>query len=211
MLISFKNKYSYLSLSMYVAGIIGLSIPSLRPYFQLFTPIHLLAVAYFVFYELLKNRDLLYYILIISSLGFMIEIIGVNTGLIFGEYAYGQTLGFKLWGTPPMIGVNWLLMMYCSTIFCISKIKSYKIITSLMVATLMTLFDIIVEPVAIQLDMWSWTKYFPPMQNYIAWFIISFVFSFLTIDLIKEKNNPKAIFIFAVQWIFFIGLFFILK
>ena len=206
-----KKGLYYLISSMYIAGIIGLSIPSVRPYFQLFTPFHLLAVGYFVFLDQLKNKEIFYYIIAISTLGFVIEIIGVNTGLIFGEYSYGHTLGFKIWGTPPMIGINWLVMMYCSTIFSQSILKNNKLLTSLLVATLMTLFDIIVEPVAIRLDMWSWAGAFPPIQNYLAWFVISFLFSFFTIDLIKEKINPKAKFILAVQWIFFLSLFFILK
>ncbi len=208
-----EPKYYYLILSMYIAGIIGLALPSVRPYFQLFTPFHLLAVAYFLFNEHLKNREIFYYILIISTLGFLIEVLGINTGLVFGEYTYGHTLGIKIAGTPPMIGINWLVMMYCSTIFTLGFIKNHnqKLLIAFVVAALMTAFDIVVEPVAIKLDMWSWKNILPPFQNYAAWFIISGVFAYFSLDLIKEKLNPKAIFILSTQWIFFVLLYFILR
>jgi bisanhydrobacterioruberin hydratase len=205
----FDNKLYYLISSMYLAGIIGLSIPSVKPYFQLFTPFHLLAVTYFVFWGNLKTKELYYYIFIITISGYFIEVLGVKTGLIFGEYSYGKTLGIKPLDVPIMIGLNWLVMTYCSTIFSfkILKNKLNKFSLSFLVATLMTLFDLIVEPVAINLDMWSWKNDTPPLQNFVAWFIVSFLFTFFTSDLIKEKINPKAIFILIWQWVFFIALF----
>jgi bisanhydrobacterioruberin hydratase len=36
--------------------------------------------------------------------GFVIESVGVNTGLIFGEYIYGGTLGYQIFETPLIIG-----------------------------------------------------------------------------------------------------------
>jgi bisanhydrobacterioruberin hydratase len=206
-------KLHYLISAMYLAGIIGLAIPSIRPYFQLFTPFHLLTVAYFLFIGNLKNKEIYYYIFIISILGYLIEVAGVKTGLIFGEYAYGKTLGIKIASVPIMIAVNWLVMTYCSTIFSykLLKHKANKFTISLLVATLMTTFDIIVEPVAIKLDMWFWTLLSPPIQNFIAWFCISFIFCFFSLDLLKEKTNSKAIFVLIWQWIFFICLYFVLK
>ena len=52
--------------------------------------------------------------------GIIIEIIGVNTGLIFGNYSYGKGLGIKIWGTPLLIGINWL---HNSTRFSISATR----------------------------------------------------------------------------------------
>jgi bisanhydrobacterioruberin hydratase len=156
-------KYYYLISAMYLAGILGLTISSLRPYFQLFTPFHLLAVTYFVFWGNLKTKELYYYIFIITISGYFIEVLGVKTGLIFGEYSYGKTLGIKPLDVPVMIGLNWLIMTYCTTIFSfkILKNKLNKFSLAFLVATLMTIFDLIVEPVAMKLDMWSWKNAYP--------------------------------------------------
>ena len=39
------------------------------------------------------------------------EAIGVNTGLLFGTYEYGANLGFKIFGVPLIIGVNWTVLI----------------------------------------------------------------------------------------------------
>lgn len=37
----------------------------------------------------------------------IVELIGVNTGLLFGTYQYGENLGIKVFGVPFLIGINW--------------------------------------------------------------------------------------------------------
>jgi putative membrane protein len=60
---------------------------------------------------------------LIAVAGFFIEAIGVNTGLIFGNYVYKTTLGWKFLETPLIIGVNWILLT-CSVVYSIeNKIK----------------------------------------------------------------------------------------
>ena len=40
----------------------------------------------------------------------MTEFLGVNYGYIFGNYAYGSNLGYKIGGVPVMICVNWVIL-----------------------------------------------------------------------------------------------------
>jgi putative membrane protein len=40
-----------------------------------------------------------------------LEVVGVKTGLIFGEYKYGSTLGIKLFEVPLIIGFNWVFVI----------------------------------------------------------------------------------------------------
>ena len=45
------------------------------------------------------------------------EILGVNYGLIFGKYDYGDNLGLKLLGVPLLIGLNWVVLTFiCGSI-----------------------------------------------------------------------------------------------
>ena len=48
------------------------------------------------------------------SLGFIIEVLGVQTGVLFGAYSYGDPLGFKVFDVPLLIGVNWLILSFSS-------------------------------------------------------------------------------------------------
>src|SRR5210317_2015499 len=61
--------------------------------------------------------------LVVIAGGFAVELIGVQTGLLFGEYAYGSALGPKLMGVPLIIGVNWLAIVLAS----IGVIGSFKL------------------------------------------------------------------------------------
>ena len=57
----------------------------------------------------LQSRELLCIILIFWT-GILVEFLGVNYGLLFGEYSYGKNLGPKLFGVPFLIGMNWVIL-----------------------------------------------------------------------------------------------------
>ena len=190
----------------YLVGLFGLSIPALQPYFKTLVPFTLLFSLYFLwlFHE---NADRTIYMtgLVIFILGYLVEALGVNTGLVFGDYIYGKTLGIKLWNTPLMIGVNWLLLIY--TCWALTGIfSSNRWLRYLSGAVLMVLYDIALEPVAIRLDMWNWPGDAVPYQNYAGWFLVSMIL-FVIFDMgtrsIKNKIAPA---LFCIQFAFFIAL-----
>ncbi|MCP9754111.1 carotenoid biosynthesis protein [Lacihabitans sp. CCS-44] len=196
----------YLQASMYLAGIIGLSFSSTQTFFQFLTPFHLLSS--FVFLILTQeNRNTAFwkFVILAVSVGYLIEVLGVKTQMIFGAYEYQSTLGFKILDVPPMIGINWFLMVFCAGIFIekITKESSNIFLKTALGAIVLTVFDYIAEPVAISQNMWTWTYGTPPLQNYIAWFIVAFVLLFAFFKLKFTKSNPLAIALFIFQIIFF--------
>ena len=44
-------------------------------------------------------------------LGFGVEVIGVETGLLFGDYEYGSGLGPKVLKVPMLMGVLWWILL----------------------------------------------------------------------------------------------------
>jgi putative membrane protein len=122
--------------------------------------------------------------------------------MIFGEYHYETTLGFKILNVPPVIGINWLLLVYCvGSSFCrVSKPIYFKVLYG---ALLMTMFDFLAEPIAIRLNMWSWAEGTPPLQNYIGWFITAAFLLTLFHTLQFRKDNPIALWLLILQICFF--------
>ena len=59
------------------------------------------------------------------------------------------------------------------------------------------------EPVAIRLDMWSWAGGNPPLQNYIAWFVVSFPLVMLLGKYTKGSENPLVPIVLICQLLFF--------
>lgn len=200
-----SNPIPYLVLltAMYVAGMIGLNIPLTSQLFQWLTPFNLLAsLGILLYFQKQWNRPFIIFCVIAFLTGYFIELAGVKTGVIFGQYQYETTLGFKVFDVPLMIGVNWLLLIYCvgSSLSALAQPVYIKVILG---ALIMMLLDVLVEPVAIRLNMWSWTTAVPPLQNYIAWFIVSAFLLTLFHVLKFRKYNPIALWLLILQIGFF--------
>ena len=163
---------------LHVVGVIGLS-SDYQDLFLRLTPLNLLlSLGLFIW----ANNDfsILFYkvMAILFALGFLVEVIGVSTGVLFGEYTYGATLGFKLFETPLMIGVNWILLSLAS--FGVSSFFLKKQLPLILLSSLlMVLMDVLIEPIAISLDFWTWALGDIPLQNYIMWFFVSLIMNAL--------------------------------
>lgn len=194
-------------LIFYSVGVAGLAWSETRDIFITLMPYTLLLAMGLMFWvhKSWKPRHLFYFLLIVL-LGFFVEVAGVLTGVVFGEYQYGKALGFKLWGTPPMIGLNWLMLIY-AVYTMLRKMQMHRLLQILLGASLMVAYDVVMEPVAISLDMWSWAGGGIPLQNYVAWFVISLVMlSVLHLAKLRYRNR-------VAPWLFFIqmGFFLILN
>jgi putative membrane protein len=144
--------------------------------------------------------------IIVYLAGFFIEVIGVNTGLIFGSYTYGEALGFKLFSTPLLIGVNWLILVYCTGVFLEQfKIKS-ALIFCLIGALVLLSLDFLIEPIAIRFNYWSWAGGKIPLQNYLGWYLFSGLLLWIYRRLDFQKQNKAAIVLLFAQAGFFLVL-----
>jgi len=191
----------------FTVGVAGMIIPQTRGLFQSLTPFSLLAclTLLFLFHRHHTVRFWLLALVILVA-GIAVEIAGVSTGLLFGAYTYGDTLGPKVFHTPLMIGVNWLLLVYCSHVIAERFVDDplFKAITG---AALMVVYDFALEPSAIALNMWHWEGGAVPLQNYLAWFVIAFLFHLLAGRYrLVDRENKLALPLFFIQMGFFIAL-----
>ncbi len=162
----------------HVVGVVGLS-SDYQDLFLRLTPLNLLlSLGLFIWANNDFSVQFYKVVAILFVLGFLVEVIGVSTGVLFGEYTYGATLGFKLFETPLMIGVNWILLSLAS--FGISSFFLKKqLLIILLSSLLMVLMDVLIEPIAISLDFWTWALGDIPLQNYVMWFFVSLIMNVL--------------------------------
>lgn len=193
----------------YGVGIAGILLP-IHKDFILLTPFNLLLSLSLVLAnhtgQLVKTIWLLF---ICYLWGWFIEMLGVNTGLIFGSYEYGEVLGPKIWGTPLMIGVNWALLIYCAGCWTNWLLTGlHWLAKALFTAVLMVLLDLLIEPVAIHYSFWTWENEVIPTQNYIAWFFVALPLAGLFILLFPKTTNivARALFIFQVLFFLILGI-----
>lgn len=192
----------------YIVGVLGLSFPETNPLFiRLVTFALVLGFAgVLLFHQEKWDKKTLIAFSLVYILGFVIESFGVNTGLIFGEYKYGKTLGPQLFETPVIIGMNWLFLVYVS-LSLTEKLKSAQLFSLLIPPVLMVIYDLVLEQVAPGLGMWFWKENTIPIQNYISWFVISFLFVLIFRLLRIKTGNKIAPLIFVLQFLFFLALF----
>lgn len=192
-----------LLMAMHVAGLIGLQHPVSRPIFEQLIAFNLVVTAAILF---IFHTDFSYPFIAFALLtflgGYFVEVAGVHTGAIFGHYRYGAALGFKLWEVPLLIGLNWLVLVYCTGI--ITHQLGVPLIAKIIAGSLlMVLLDYLIEPIAIKHDWWSWQTQEVPLQNYAGWFISALVLLTFFHILRFNKNNRMAPIIYAVQVFFF--------
>ncbi len=190
----------------YTVGILGFIIPWTHNFFIILTTYALLLSTYLLllYHENYSKKDILVF-LAIAVLGFFVEVLGVNTGLIFGSYKYGEGLGIKLFQTPLLMGVNWLFLTY--TALSISdKLTKNTYLQLIIAPTLMIVYDMVMEQLAPIMNMWTWANSSIPMKNYIAWWLLGFLFTGILKRSKINTNNPLALLLFICQFIFFVVL-----
>ena len=207
-----KGKYSVwdwvvtgLLVIFYTVGFIGFEMPRTHSLFVKLTPLALLLsiVVLIRYHEGKACRKTWLFLAFVFAGGFLIEVAGVNTGLIFGHYNYGEGLSIKLFDTPLMIGVNWALMVYLSAAVVASLRQNYAV-QVLLPSAIMVAYDVIMEQVAPKMDMWSWKGETIPLQNYLLWATIAVVFHAVRYFIRLEVKNRMALPILIIQSIFFL-------
>ena len=146
-------------------------------------------------------------------LSWFIEYIGVRTGALFGEYKYGETLYPLLAEVPFIIGFAWFTALFSSTAL-MQKINYFGNISdygkALLIGLFMVVFDAFMEPAAVKLDYWHWSNNLPPIQNYLIWFIMGYLFALtgLKIQVLKVPMPHIALHAYFAQLIYFSMIYF---
>ncbi len=206
-----EKKYQqigYLLIFLHVVGAVGSMISTTRPMMILLTPFNLLlSSALLIFAHKGSYLKLFLLLFATSAIGFFVEVIGVETGIIFGSYQYGSTLGFELLNVPVIIGLNWFLMTYLFGNL-VNPLKINATVKIFTAAAMMTAMDILMEPVAVSLDYWHWNNNVIPIQNFIGWFVLSILMQTIYAGTKSMHQNPLTRSLLISQLIFFISLLF---
>lgn len=155
-----------------------------------------------VFLSESKLKSALLVFAIIFTGGFLIELIGTKTGVLFGDYSYGSVLGWRLAGVSLIIGVNWYAIVLAAT----NVVRGFKLgnaLTAIIAGVLCVALDFVIEPVAVKYGFWTWHGGEIPLFNYITWFVFAVLFSFIYLKNSSKRNKTAA-------WLFFVWLGFFL-
>ncbi len=153
-------------------------------------------------------RQAAIFFVVSAVISWLLEQIGVQTGLIYGAYHYTDQLGVKLGHVPLLIPIAWFMMMYPS--YVIANIigtgkpdsagngLSLIVWLSALGAMVMTAWDLVMDPGMSSPPSQSWIwehggPYFGvPLQNFVGWLLTTFIVFFLY-RLIESRMGARPI------------------
>ena len=190
-------------LILYVVGAVGMLMPSTRTWFVQLSALNL-AISFGALILSRKAKPLTFvvFLSIAFVIGISVELIGVHTSYLFGSYFYGNSLGWKWYSVPLIIGLNWGILTVTSSAI-IHRFQLNKHVEAILAAILMVLFDYILEPVAIKLDYWHWTEGQIPVYNFICWMGVSYLLQLIYQRMKLAEVNKVAESLFLMMFIFF--------
>jgi uncharacterized membrane protein len=203
-----RNRFQlslFLLIAVYLVGIVTVLLGHADGLMQL-TPYNLLFASAILLYNAEGiNKKYLVWFAVVALAGYLLEVIGVHTGLIFGEYAYGSNLGIKLLEVPLIIGLNWAILVF-ATAAMVQHFSWPKWLKAAVAASMMLAYDFLLEPIAIRFDFWNWAGGSIPAQNYAAWWFIAFFMLLGAFYVVNNLKNRLAIYVVGIQALFFVIL-----
>ena len=121
-----------------------------------------------------------------AIVSYLLEEVGVRTGLVFGAYHYSDMLGAKLGHVPILIPLAWFMMIYPSWMVARALLRyldqdslAGNTARAVVAACVMTAWDTVMDPGMAASGNWVWEKggaYFGvPMHNYFGWLLTTFL------------------------------------
>ncbi len=147
--------------------------------------VFLMLFSFFHAWYALGWRHTLVFFALSAVISWILEQVGVETGLIYGPYHYTERLGIKLGHVPLLIPLAWFMMIYPSYIIANLIADEHPIGTrgssgrivwlSFLGAMVMTAWDAVMDPIMSGPvhRAWIWEKGGPylgvPVQNFVGW------------------------------------------
>jgi bisanhydrobacterioruberin hydratase len=142
----------------------------------------LIALPSFVaLWRYLGPRGAIVSLLGLSAFGYAIETTGVATGLPYGTFYYGDSLGPKVVGLVPyLLPLSWSPLVLGAIAATAPDGKDNtrrRVFWVLCAAVLLVLVDGVLDPGAVSLGFWVWPEggpyYGVPLSNYLGWLFSS--------------------------------------
>lgn len=109
--------------------------------------------------------------------GLLAEAVGVRTGLPFGDYSYGGTLGPQVAGVPVVVPLAWTMTAYPVLLAARRLTRRW---VPLVGGYGLVAWDVFLDPQMVADGHWTWADPAPslpgvggvPLTNYLGWFLV---------------------------------------
>ena len=145
----------------------------------------------------------------LSIFALVVEYIGLRTGWPYGSFVYTGHLGYKILGVLPWtVGLSWMPLV-AGAVSLVYTNTQRKILRIILPVILLVVFDLMLDPVAVHLGMWSYLHgglyYDVPIQNFIGWIFSGLVGSLICFAFLDKLSGKK---IYQLSYSFFMSIVF---
>ena len=112
--------------------------------------------------------------------GLTAEVVGVHTGVPFGDYRYTGGLGVKVAGVPLVIGLAWMMMAWPA--MCVAaRLATGTVARDAVAVAALASWDVFLDPQMVDAHHWRWLHSDPhlpgiddvPLTNFGGWLLLS--------------------------------------
>ncbi|MBB4079144.1 putative membrane protein [Lewinella aquimaris] len=189
----------------FASGALAHTLPAVLPVTRYTTDGLLLVINGLLIFSLYRRWGdvrLLWWLVFAYCFTFAAEAVGVATGAIFGEYAYGATMWWQWLGVPFVIALNWCVLTLATNDLAERIIGKQPWLVAGLASVLIAVYDVAIEPVAIKLDYWQWAGGSIPLQNYLMWAVVAFMIS-LPLQLLRIRFRSPVLVVYLFAQLFF--------
>ena len=155
----------------------------------------------FSIYQRHGDKRLWLWLVVAYCFTFAAEAVGVATGALFGDYAYGATMWWQWLGVPFVIALNWCVLTLATNDLA-ARVVDGPLPTAILASVVIALYDVAIEPVAIRLDYWQWAGDVIPLRNYLMWAVVAFLIS-LPLQWFRIRYRSPLLLVYLLAQLFF--------
>ncbi len=141
----------------------------------------------------LGKRDAVVLFAVLGLLALVIETLAIITGFPYGHFGYSELLGYRLFGyTPWTVALAWTPLVLAAYSVAVRTVNS-PIFRIVGVAVLLVVFDLVLDPGAVQLGFWRYQDggdfYGVPLSNFLGWLFSGF-FAAVAMEIFTRLIKP---------------------
>jgi uncharacterized membrane protein len=114
--------------------------------------------------------------------GLLAEVVGVHTGVPFGDYAYTGVLGVRVLDVPVVVPLAWVLFAYPCLVLARRLVRG-PLRRALVGGAALASWDLFLDPMMVAQGGWTWHHPDPglpgvpgvPLTNFAGWVLVSVV------------------------------------
>ncbi|MDX6227375.1 MAG: hypothetical protein QOI76_765 [Frankiales bacterium] len=112
-----------------------------------------------------------------AGVGLSAEVVGVHTGVPFGDYSYSGSLGWQVAGVPIIAGLAWTMLAWPAALVA-RRLAGSAPVRVLIGGWALASWDLFLDPQMVAAGHWHWAHTSPglqgiPLTNYLGWLGVS--------------------------------------